>query len=324
MALAAAAEQAQAQPLARPTVAVDFAALDEGSYKRLDALALEERVVLRLAQEGFAVVVPRADPQILIRLRVLADRVVIEDHRGGAAGRREVITTDEPVRELAHLEIAQKIVELARVRRAALTADADAAAKATAAAAASRISAPPASENLPSLAATPDAPEGRAGGLEIGGGGAALWREGGQDPQVRVDVRFAPDQDGLGLVLGGAFAPASTGGVSVYEGQLQAGAGYRLWLTDRLALGAAVLAGGMLHRFSVEDPALRARSGTRFDFLASVPLTAMLAGSSVGIELRVAPGVAGGQREHTLGAQRLWQRGALRAEAGLALIWRIR
>jgi len=63
----------------RPTVAVDFAALDEAAYRRLDALTLEQRVVLRLAQEGFAVVAPKGDPEILIRLRVLADRVVTED-----------------------------------------------------------------------------------------------------------------------------------------------------------------------------------------------------------------------------------------------------
>src|SRR5262245_50425020 len=104
------------------TVAVDVAALDEEAYRQINALALEQQVLLRLAQEGFAVVVQSASPQILIRLQVLPDRIVVVDVADPARRSRVVMTGGEPVRELTHLEVAQKIVELARASRAALRA----------------------------------------------------------------------------------------------------------------------------------------------------------------------------------------------------------
>jgi hypothetical protein len=47
-----------------PTVAVDLATLDVVTYQELDGLSLEKRVVVRLVQEGFAVVAPTEQPDI--------------------------------------------------------------------------------------------------------------------------------------------------------------------------------------------------------------------------------------------------------------------
>jgi hypothetical protein len=288
---------------ARPTVAVDFASLDERAYKRLDALALEERVVLRLAQEGFAVVARPAEPEILIRLRVLADRVVIEDAAAPAERRREVKTTDEPVRELAHLEIAQKIVELARASRASLP--------------------PPAP--APVVAVAAPAPPVEVSSVELAAGGGGLLRPGGTDAQLFVDSRVGPAR-GPGFRIATLYTTASGGGVSAFEMELQAGAGYRVHLGRWLDLEAALLLGGLLHSYSVDDAlAGSSPSGTRLDVLGSLPLllTAWGPRRSFGFELRIAPGASGRTREHTLEGQTLWRRGALRVETGAALVFHL-
>lgn len=291
----------------RPTtVAVDFATLDEIAYRRLNALALEQRVLVRLAQEGFAVVVRPAEPQILIRVRLLGDRVVIEDVTPGGSSelaRREVPTADEPVPDLVQLEVAQKIVELARARRAVL--------------------APPPAAILRAEEPPARAPPPRSR-VEVGTGGAALLRTGGTDPQIRVDLRVGAGNAGLGLRVGAGFAPASGGRVSVYESQLQIGPGYRAPLSGWLALEGALLAGLLAHRYDLGDDALRASSGTRADLLLSAPVTLTLARPEglLALELRAAPGWAGGGRDHTLGGQTLWQRSALRLEVGLAVTFR--
>jgi hypothetical protein len=298
--------RAAAADTARPTVAVDFAALDEAAYKRLDALALEERVVLRLAQEGFAVVARPAVPEILIRLRVLADRVVIEDAAAPAARHREVKTTDEPVRELAHLEIAQKIVELARASRASLPPPA---------------AAPPA----PALGQAAPAPPHEPSAIELAAGGGGLLRPGGTDVQLFTDERIGPAR-GLGFRMATLFTSASGGGVSVLEVELQAGAGYRLPVTHWLDVEGALLLGGFVHSYTVEGAAaVASATGTRLDPLGSLPLllTAWSPHRSFGLELRIAPGLTMRTREHTLEGQTLWRRGALRVEAGAAVVWRL-
>ena len=57
--------QAAAQ---RATVALDLSGLDGAAYRRLDAAVLESRAVIRLVQEGFAVVGPGGQPDLTIRL----------------------------------------------------------------------------------------------------------------------------------------------------------------------------------------------------------------------------------------------------------------
>jgi hypothetical protein len=298
-----AAGAARAEP-ARPTVAVDFAALDEPAYRRLNALALEQRVVLRLAQEGFAVVARPAEPAILIRLHVLPDRVVIEDAAAPAARRREVMTADEPVRELTHLEIAQKIVELARASRAQLP--------------------PPRPAPVVVVTAPPAPGAARPWDWELAGEGGGLVRAGGADAQFGLDLRAGPAL-GFGARASAMFTPAGGGGVTAREGQLLLGAGHRMRLADRVELEVALLAGGLLHRYALADAAAASPSGTRLDLLGSLPVMVSVWGRqrSLALALRVAPGFSGRGREHTVDGQALWRRGALRLEVGAGIVWRL-
>ena len=294
---------ARAEP-GRPTVAVDFAALDEAAYRLLGALALEQRVVLRLAQEGFAVVARPAEPAILIRLRVLADRVVIEDAAAPSARRREVMTVDEPVRELTHLEIAQKIVELARASGALLP--------------------PPRPVPPAVIVLQAPAPPARAWEWELGGGGGGLVRAGGADAQVGLDARVGRPL-GFGLRAAAIFTAASAGAVAAREGQLQVGVGHRLRVAGAVELEVALLAGGLIHHYTLADATAASPSGTRPDVLASLPLIASVWGwqHALGLAVRVAPGLCGRSREHTVDGQPLWQRGALRLEIGAGIVWRL-
>jgi hypothetical protein len=293
---------------ARPTVAVDFAALDEASYRRLGALALEQRVVLRLAQEGFAVVTRPAEPAILLRLRVLADRVVIEDAAAPAARHREVMTADEPVRELTHLEIAQKIVELARASRALLPPST------------SRPAAPVTAASAPP--SPPPAPA--AWEWELAGGAGGLVREGGTDAQAGLEAR-AGGTSGWGLRAAAFFTAAGGGAVTAREGQLQLGAGRRVRVAGGFELEAALLAGGLIHHYTLADETARSPSGTRPDFLVSLPVIASVWGwqHTLGLALRLAPGLSGRSREHTADGQALWRRGLLRLELGVGLVGRL-
>ncbi len=56
--------------------------------RRLDAVQLESRAVLRLVQEGFAVVGPTAQPDLTIRLSTSATALILETSLGG---RRRVV-----------------------------------------------------------------------------------------------------------------------------------------------------------------------------------------------------------------------------------------
>jgi len=94
--LAAFALIALSQAPARHTVAVDLSGLDAAAYRRVDAVGLETRAVLRLVQEGFAVVAPSGGPEITVRVKLSRDAVLLEC--GGS--KRSVPIGDGPVREI--------------------------------------------------------------------------------------------------------------------------------------------------------------------------------------------------------------------------------
>ena len=51
-----------------PSVGIDMTRLDAATYRRLDALTLERRLVVRLVQEGLAVVAPSQHPSLVVVL----------------------------------------------------------------------------------------------------------------------------------------------------------------------------------------------------------------------------------------------------------------
>src|SRR5262245_7257380 len=73
-----AAQRGRAAQEAPLTVAVDVSSLDARSFRELDALALEKAVMVRLVQDGFAVVSPSADPQVSVRVRKQGAHLLVE------------------------------------------------------------------------------------------------------------------------------------------------------------------------------------------------------------------------------------------------------
>ncbi|MCA9625882.1 MAG: hypothetical protein KC731_42960 [Myxococcales bacterium] len=98
-------------------VAVDLRALDARNFEALDGTRLEQAMVVRLVQDGFAVVSPeeaQADPSIsVVAVRVDDEgQVVLERALGRDILRRETAANGVPLEEL-HLELAQKASDLA-------------------------------------------------------------------------------------------------------------------------------------------------------------------------------------------------------------------
>lgn len=292
----------------RPTVALDLRGLDSAAYRRLDAVALESRSVLRLVQEGFAVVGPDASPDLTIRLTVTSSTLRIET----PVARRSVTLGDEPAREL-HFEIAQKIVELARdsfrARADRGVPDAGVA-----------VVAP--SAPVPDAALLPAPEPARSLKTEASLGGGGLIRSLGVDPRAQLDVRL-PLGEHLAIDLLIAISTSSGPGISVLEPELLAGVGYRIYLSERWSLEPRVLAGASLHVYSLDDLTAVDLAGSRGDFLMAFPFT--LGWNPIGqlsLGLHVAPGFSTRTREHFRRGISIWRRDAFRLGFGATAGWR--
>jgi hypothetical protein len=294
---------------ARPplvTVGVDLRGLGDATFRRLDGPALERRILARLVQEGFAAVASKARPDILVRVSESPGGLEIEAKGGEASAHRIVPVGSDPLPEL-HLELAQKAVELVRAVKARLSPPP-----------------PPPPPPPPSRPPPPRPPAALPIGVEGSAGALALVRGGGTDALARFALRFAP-WPRVGLHFATALAPASAASVDVLEVQLQAGLGYRWPLASRLDLEIALHAGLLLHRYDLKDTQAVDPRGTRADFLASLSASLLVWPLSwLGIELRIAPGLADESREHLSGSAQLWRRSAVRFEAGLGMVARFR
>ena len=290
------------------SVALDLGGLDGAAYRRLDAVQLESRAVLRLVQEGFAVVGPTAQPDLTIRLSTSATALILETSLGGR--RRVVPLSDEGMREL-HFEVSQKIVELARE---ALQARVDAGVP-------SDAGWPVAAVIIPD-AGVPADPQ-AAPGAELSVGGGALYRGGASvDPFAQLDVRL-PLSARLGVELRVGLTSSRGAGISILEPELLAGLGYRFELSERWTLEPRLLAGALLHVYSLDDPTAIDLAGGRLDFLMTLALSLVWRpAADLLVGLQVAPGFSSRTREHFRQGVSLWRREALRLGLGLTLGWR--
>jgi hypothetical protein len=283
-ALFCAAAQAQS-----PTVAIDLGGLDAAAYRRLEAVDLESRAVLRLVQEGFAVVSPSARPELTIRISATDTEIRLEVGSGPSARSRTVPIGDEARREL-HFEVAQKVVDLAREAGPA-----------------------PLAPSPPPVAAHPPPAAWVSGGMVVRGGQV--------DPLVQIEVRL-PFSERLGVDLAIGMVGSGGTGIAVLEPQLLAGIGYRVSLGKQLFLGASLRAGAALHVYSLDDPTAVDLSGSRIDFLCSAPLSLLWnpnGGLLLGLQL--APGLLSRTREHTRGGLPIWHRDAFRLEISGSAGW---
>lgn len=288
----------------RPTVALDLSGLDAEAYRRLDAVTLESRSILRLVQEGFAVVGPDAHPDLIIRLSATPSTLRLES----SVAARTVRLGNEPIREV-HFEISQKIVELVRESfRGRIDAGVPDAGL------------PTASPTLPDAGPAPAVARAVKTEASLGGGG--LVRGPQIDPRAQLDVRL-PLGEHLAINLLIAISTSSGPGLSVLEPELLAGVGYRFFLSERWSLEPRVLAGASLHVYSLDNPAEVDLAGSRGDFLMAFPLT--VGWNPIGqlhLGLHVAPGFSTRTREHLRRGTSIWRRDALRFGFGATAGWR--
>jgi hypothetical protein len=99
------------------TVSVDVTTLDDAAFQRLDGAALEKQIVVRLVQDGFAVVATSWQPAVVLTVHSLGQSVLLQAYGPAGLHRREVAAEvggrRVPSAEL-RLELAQKAAELVR------------------------------------------------------------------------------------------------------------------------------------------------------------------------------------------------------------------
>ena len=313
VALLASTAWAQA-PSPRPTVAIDVSALSDSAAKRVDALALETRVVQRLLQEGFAVVAPFAAPDVLLALEGKSERIRLVASGGGEPNVVEVTLAAGALAEL-QLELSQRLVDLARAQFATF---------------------PPPTSGTPAEAPrtlTPLIPRGSgnpvepvepgtsAPAVEVAVGADALWRGDRLDPLVRIAVETGLDRWSLRVTAG--LAPSSAPGLGLRDWQLQAGPAFQLWQAGRLSAKAGVLVGVAYHDWTV-DPSARIQDTAPvrlLDPLVSADLEVRYRLTRLfQIGARIAPGFTGRRIEHRTDAGALlWGSEAARLESGFFL-----
>lgn len=286
-----------AEPL--PSVAIDLGGLDEATYAKLDGLGLEKRLVLRLVQDGFAVVA--ASAQADVRLSVVSSSLGLLLNAQGrtAAAQREVAIAGDGLVEL-HLEVAQKMVELAR--------------------ACAPGPAPEAPKPIPEHPAAPPPPAPIEPMFRLAAAGGVIARSGGTDLAGRLVLRYG-SQLGVSAVLG--LVPSFAQELLVLEGQFLLGPSFKLKLGAEADLEIGLVAGPTLHFFHLSHKEALEPTGVRLDLAAALPLTfAYWPAQAFGVGVRIAPGIASQGREHRSGEQTLWSRGSVWFEAQLALLAR--
>ncbi len=283
------------------SVAVDLSSLDRKSYLELDAVALERGVVLRLVQEGFAVVSVSSEPELLVRITRDGRNVVLE-----VGGRTATVELDPKHLREFHLEVAQKAAELSRSAAAAIPEPQPPEEKPT--------PVPPTVEPVPP---SPEPPPPRWNVLAAGG---VLVRLPGFDPRVAIAARFAATTL-VGVHLEVGLTPIPGASFAAYDGSLLIGPGLQL-SRGLFRLEAGLSLGAQLHVFAVDALNAEERLSSRVDFVGRPFLRATLnpAGGLL-VWLQVGAGLSSRAREHRLLGQVLYSRGALWLDALLGLGW---
>jgi hypothetical protein len=144
-------------------------------------------------------------------------------------------------------------------------------------------------------------------GFAFGASIGALARSGGADPLINLNARLAK-RTGFFPEVALSAVPSNARGLTVFEIGLGVGPGAIVELSSELSAYGALLAGMSLHTFHLSGH----DSGIRADWVLSVPIgLRWLASEGVALEGGVRLGLAGSAREHRIGDDLLWRRGAL-------------
>lgn len=283
------------------SVSVDVSQLDENTYERMDALSLEHKVIVRLIQEGFAVVATSEKPHIRVTY-LASEGLIINVQAGDTNLERAVGISSDPGLDALHLEVAQKTVELVRQMPAP-------------------TSATPATPNTPVpvpaevVAIEPESPPHRP--LLLGAMAGFVFR-GESDLQLGLQLAY-PFANALAFTGTVNFVPASSPDIDVFEWQAQAGLSWTVLVTNPWRLEVGISGGVLVHHFSLPND-----SGTRVSALVTIPLSitrTLKQGPTLGV--RLAPGFTPESREHTAGGLQLWQRSGARLEVVGYVSWQL-
>lgn len=274
---------------AAPSVAVDVSQLETA-----DAAAIEQALVMRLLQEGFAVDPLTAEPAIVVAIAG-RDRELVVSAKSAHFERSRTIDTGGSIDTQLQLEVVQKVVELARLAREA---------------------APPAvaaiqRDEVSTLSAQAVVPPERAPRWRVGADVGVVF---GGTIEASLHARFAIVH-GVGVALRGAAAQRNEPEIAVGEQELLAGAGYEWPIAKAVAVDVALLAGARRHHFELAMP-LGERTGTRFDAAMALPVRLSLRPWR-GLELSLW-GIAklAREREHINETAVFWHRDAFEVGAG--------
>ena len=279
---------------AAPSVAVDLSRLDSDAAP--DAAVLEQAVVMRLLQEGFAIDPLTAEPAIVVAIAG-DDRELVLSAKSAHFERSRTIAIAGSTEAELQLEVVQKVVELARL---------------------ARESAPPpvvaVREPAAEVREVVVPPEPRRPRWLLGMG---LGVDTGAVFEASLHARFAIAR-GIGAVVRAAAAQPDETGISVGEQELLLGASYEHALASIVAVDVGLLAGVRRHSFELAMP-LAERTGTRFDAAAALPVRIVVRPSDAfEVSLWVIARVSR-EREHVLGDEVLWRRGAVTGGAGVGV-----
>lgn len=276
---------------AAPSVAVDLSHLDSSAVP--DAAALEQALVMRLLQEGFAIDPLTAQPAIVVAISG-GDRELVLSAKSAHFERSRTIEISGSSTAQLQLEVVQKLVELARLAREAAP--------------------PPALEVRPQAdttttlraAVVTERPPRWNLGVDVGVIASAV--------EGSLHARYAIAY-GLGAAVRADVAQPDAAGIAVGEQELLAGASYEWPIADLFALDIALLGGVRRHHFELTMD-VGEMTGTRFDAVLALPVRVSLRRWRV-FELSLW-GLAklGKEREHVSGTAQLWHRDAVTAGLG--------
>jgi hypothetical protein len=299
------------------SVAFDLRGLSSEDYRRIDGLALERKVALRLVQEGFAVVASEREPDVLVQAHVVAEGLELRADRGQSS-LRQTIRMQGPAAEW-QLELAHKVSEMARtlaLEARVEPAPPDRALVATPESRSAAEKTPPLpTERPPKRAVSDGVPD---ASWEVGFGAGVLVRQGGTDPQVGLMSTSSRGRLRLYLEVLGARSEGT--GIEIWEGQGSVGLGFAL-VAGAVGVELGLAGGAVMQHFSVASRWASERSGTRASPAFWAPLRARWAASKrLVLTLRPALGLAKAPT-HASEGEKLWSRGSLRLEVVGGLAW---
>jgi len=289
------------------SVGVDFSQLPEDTFDRVDGVSLEQALVVRLVQDGFAVVSLASAPQLVVSIAASPPSLRISVTTGDASRTADVLFEGVDLPEL-RLETAQRVAELVRAVKSELKPATNADVKVE----------PPATvaEKEPEEPVV-EAPPLRWAVL-VGAGGA--YRASMLDGAVSLGAELRWPSGPM-LRIGGQAVRANEAAIDAVDALAQVGAGWS-WLLGPVDVAVSLEAGAHVHVFSVQGDASAGASGVRWDGVVSLPVEVTVGGASgLLVRLRASPFATTLARVHAVGEVEAWSRGALGVALGLHVGW---